>query len=439
MRSQQVGRWLTQVRMAAGSASRLRRLKMSAARTLCAGLLIAAVLAAATAPSFASEDPVGSGTSATKEATFDDARWARAEGDFATAIAILERLLSDNPNDVDALVQLGFVRLALDDTISAEQAFTKTLRLAPDYVDATLGVAYVAFRRSEFKQAERFAAAVLEAAPDYKGARTVLEAAKAAQENARPVKGSRPPPRPLEITPANGAVVGPEIIAPDLKVTPRPERRRAFLSIGSRLGSRRDFNLYHALEIRKTGGPTLVFGLRHTSRENGDAIQLRFSAFKPAGEIVYGLEFGLGQGADNLARALVGGSVEFPVAENVAFHSRLWFKKFAQSEVVSLASRLTKTAASGGAFSLGLTSSAASNVRGLATVIDARAALPLSDSSTLRLGVAYGEELDGPRMRDLRSIAIGLAHDINDDLTIIGTVTSEPGSRWVGLTFARRF
>ncbi len=83
----------------------------------------------------------------------------RQSGDFQQAEQLLEACLRDRPNDADALVQLGFARLAQSDWDGAESAFSNALQLAPDYEDASLGLARIAYFRGNYDSAlERLAA-----------------------------------------------------------------------------------------------------------------------------------------------------------------------------------------------------------------------------------------------------------------------------------------
>jgi YaiO family outer membrane protein len=82
----------------------------------------------------------------------------RRSGENGEAERILEACLRDRPNDADALVQLGFARLAQSDWDGAEDAFDDALALAPDYEDASLGLARIAYFRGNFDSAtERLA------------------------------------------------------------------------------------------------------------------------------------------------------------------------------------------------------------------------------------------------------------------------------------------
>lgn len=415
-----------------------RPIRRGACEALRIGLTAAVLTLLIPPPSIASEHLDHDEVTAKEMSPIDEARQARINGDPASAIAVLEGLLSQKPDDVDALVQIGFAHLARGDLLAAEYAFSETLRLAPDYADATLGLAYVAFRREELEDAEALASIVLEIAPEYEAARELLAATSTAKKASTAKGASRPLPRPIDFSDRNDFGTLPDPVVPDVRALPRPKMRRAFLSISRGVEGPRDMDLSHALEVRKPGG-TLVFTLRHTSREYGDAVQMRISAIRNMGDVHYGLEFGLGHGADNLARAVLGVSLNGPISKDVRYSGRLRLERFTHASVLTFGSRMTAYDESGATISLGMTTSAATNVKGAATVIDAGIVLPLLDDMTLRLGASHGKELDGVRKRDVRSLAIGLARKIDDDLSVIATLLSEPGKRRIDFTLVRRF
>lgn len=74
---------------------------------------------------------------------------ARRAGDLAGALALLDRWIAGHPQDSDALVQRGYVHLALGDRQRAEGDFRAALTLAPAYEDARAGLALVNDRRSD--------------------------------------------------------------------------------------------------------------------------------------------------------------------------------------------------------------------------------------------------------------------------------------------------
>lgn len=73
---------------------------------------------------------------------------ARRSGDLPGALTMLDRWIALNPRDSDALVQRGYVHLALGDWQQAEQDFRAALAIAPTYEDANAGLALIKERRN---------------------------------------------------------------------------------------------------------------------------------------------------------------------------------------------------------------------------------------------------------------------------------------------------
>jgi YaiO family outer membrane protein len=86
-------------------------------------------------------------------AALDEIGAARLAGDFAAARCALERLLSSEPQNADAWVQLGLVHSASGDAPRARAAFLRALDIAPDYDDAKLGLARLAYRSGDLESA----------------------------------------------------------------------------------------------------------------------------------------------------------------------------------------------------------------------------------------------------------------------------------------------
>lgn len=72
---------------------------------------------------------------------------ARLNGKPADAKRLLERWLSEHPDDIDARLQLAYAELALGKLDKAEAGFEAVLLAAPDYVDARSGLDQVRERR----------------------------------------------------------------------------------------------------------------------------------------------------------------------------------------------------------------------------------------------------------------------------------------------------
>ncbi len=99
---------------------------------------------------------------------------ARAELRFGEAIGYLERAVRLQPDNADALVQLGFAYLGAGQPALAEPVFVKVLTLAPDYEDARFGYAQARFRQGDLEGAERLVRLVVAHQPDYREANDLL-------------------------------------------------------------------------------------------------------------------------------------------------------------------------------------------------------------------------------------------------------------------------
>ena len=80
---------------------------------------------------------------------YEQAVAARLGGRPAEAVRLLEPIVTANPANSDAQVQLGYAYLALDRLDDAEAAFAAAVAVAPGYADARLGLARVAQRRGD--------------------------------------------------------------------------------------------------------------------------------------------------------------------------------------------------------------------------------------------------------------------------------------------------
>jgi len=88
-------------------------------------------------PAYAQRDP------------YSAAEEARLNGDSETAVALLGPIVTKDPRNSDAQVQLGLAQLALGRLDAAEQAFRAALDVAPAYIDARVGLARIAQRRGD--------------------------------------------------------------------------------------------------------------------------------------------------------------------------------------------------------------------------------------------------------------------------------------------------
>ena len=73
---------------------------------------------------------------------------ARLSGDAESAVRLLEPILRQDPEDVDARVQLGYAYLATGQIDQAKVQFDTVLQMAPDYTDAREGLSLVAQRKA---------------------------------------------------------------------------------------------------------------------------------------------------------------------------------------------------------------------------------------------------------------------------------------------------
>lgn len=73
---------------------------------------------------------------------------ARAAGEHARAVALLDAWIANHPVDSDALVQRGYAHLALGQTAQAQADFEAALAVAPSYTDARDGLAILRQRQS---------------------------------------------------------------------------------------------------------------------------------------------------------------------------------------------------------------------------------------------------------------------------------------------------
>lgn len=87
--------------------------------------------------------------SAQPASPYDQAVAARLAGNPGAAVALLRPIVSADPGNADAQLQLGLALLALDRLDEAEEAFRAVLAVAPNYADARVGLARIAHRRGD--------------------------------------------------------------------------------------------------------------------------------------------------------------------------------------------------------------------------------------------------------------------------------------------------
>lgn len=116
---------------------------------------------------------------------------ARQAQHFDEAADLLRRALALQPDNADALVQLGFAELGRNDLPAARDAFSKALSLAPAYQDASFGLAEVEFRSGNLDAALPLAEKVAGAQPGNADAAALVETIRKAKQAAA---GSKPKP-----------------------------------------------------------------------------------------------------------------------------------------------------------------------------------------------------------------------------------------------------
>ncbi|MCP2670136.1 tetratricopeptide repeat protein [Maricaulaceae bacterium EIL42A08] len=115
-------------------------------------------------------------------ACWEEGAQLRLNGEFSAAEVLLDRCLADEPDNADALVQLGLARLPQGDRAGAESAFERALLLAPDYLDASIGLARIAYFERDYGRALFLLDGLGASTPE---SRTLREDVVAAREAAR--------------------------------------------------------------------------------------------------------------------------------------------------------------------------------------------------------------------------------------------------------------
>jgi YaiO family outer membrane protein len=81
--------------------------------------------------------------------TYEEGVAARRAGDHRRAVAILQDVVSREPGNSDAHLQLGLALLAAGDLDAAEASLRRTLEIAPNYDDARIGLARIQQQRGD--------------------------------------------------------------------------------------------------------------------------------------------------------------------------------------------------------------------------------------------------------------------------------------------------
>lgn len=111
------------------------------------------------------------------EDTYQRAVAARLGGDPALAAELLQTVVSAQPENADAQVQLGYALLSLNRLDEAERSFNSALAIVPTYADASMGLARIAERRGDNEAALRALDAISEPNAEIKALRQRLEQA----------------------------------------------------------------------------------------------------------------------------------------------------------------------------------------------------------------------------------------------------------------------
>lgn len=131
---------------------------------------------------------------ANAEQLYDQGVAARRSGDNVRAATLLGQSLAADPNNTDAMVQLGFAYLATERLDDAERVFQKAIAVAPNYDDARIGLARIAQRRGDAAAALRLLEPVASGNADAASLRAQLTRASGmgprGQCEIRPIDGS---------------------------------------------------------------------------------------------------------------------------------------------------------------------------------------------------------------------------------------------------------
>ncbi len=107
---------------------------------------------------------------------------ARLEQRFDEAADWLQRALKLQPENTDAMVQLGFVELARGNLAAAREHFSAALALAPAYFDASFGLASIAYREGNLDKARSLVEPVVKQQPGNRDAAALLQSILKATE-----------------------------------------------------------------------------------------------------------------------------------------------------------------------------------------------------------------------------------------------------------------
>ncbi|RAZ92923.1 peptide transporter [Mesorhizobium hawassense] len=161
--------------------------------------------------------PSGAALAQTVDELYASAVKARQAEHFDEAADLLKRALALEPDNADALVQLGFAQLGRNDLTAARDAFSRALAIAPTYRDASFGMAEVEFRAGNLDVALPLAEKVAQADPANTDAAALVEnirkAKQAAGAKAKQAAGSKAKPTAAADAPAKKQQRGPDPVA----------------------------------------------------------------------------------------------------------------------------------------------------------------------------------------------------------------------------------
>ena len=120
----------------------------------------------------------------------------------AEARAGFERLLVEEPGDIDANTGLGYCALRDNRLLEADERFSRVLAQASGDVAAIEGLGYVKFRQSQFAEAEALFERALAANPDNPETRAMLARLSRMPEAAAPAFDGLSPVAPMDAPPA---------------------------------------------------------------------------------------------------------------------------------------------------------------------------------------------------------------------------------------------
>lgn len=104
------------------------------------------------------------------------------DGDPDSAVAVGDRLLTENPDDATALATVGVMRHTLGDTAGARQAFERALSIDAGHRAAGFALSRMEIEAGNARTAERLLRNTLEAHPDYVPALATLAGVLAEQD-----------------------------------------------------------------------------------------------------------------------------------------------------------------------------------------------------------------------------------------------------------------